>query len=81
MCGLRMLRRRRLASAMTRMRSALACAGSQRTSRSESNGRNHRKAHLCDKSAALWVHRKTARVAGVAKPHMTTPSMGKGTKG
>ena len=54
-----MLRRRRLASAMTLMRSVLAAAGSHLKSLSDNAGRNHRKAHLCESNAALWMQRNT----------------------
>ena len=51
------------------MRSVLAAAGSQRNSRSHKVGWSHRKAHLCDNTAALCVRRKIASGWGCQAPY------------
>ena len=42
---------------MILIRSVRAAAGSHRKRRSYSKGRNQRRAHLCDRVAALWAQR------------------------
>ena len=53
MCGAKTLRQRRRDSAMTRISSVLALAGSQRSNRSHMHGWSHRKAHLLDGTESL----------------------------
>ena len=73
--------RRRLAAAKCLMGSVRAATGIQRKSLSPMSGRNQRRHHLCDKTAALWAQRRMATAAGVANAHTTTPATGNGVVG